>query len=73
MKFFRLLQSIGSRGSIDDKQSEMRCGFIVFGDDAANFRQLFHQIVPRVQSACGIANQEVCLLRNGFLVRGEAD
>ena len=73
MKFLRLVQGVGAGGGIDDKQSQMRCGFVLFGEGAADFSEFLHQVMSGVDAAGGIADEELSFLGDGLLVGVEAD
>jgi len=46
----------------------VRRGFILFGKRAADFTELFHQIVAGVDTAGGVADEELGAIGDGFLV-----
>ena len=51
----------------------MRGCLILLGDGATDFAEFFHQIVAGVDAAGGVANEELGLVRDGFLMGVETD
>ena len=73
VKFPGVVERVRAGGGIDYKEGEIRCLFILLGDGAADFSELLHEIVAGVDAACGIADEEIGVLRDGLLVCVEAD
>jgi len=51
----------------------VRCAGVLFGDGAADFPEFFHEIMAGVDAACGIADEKLGAIGEGFLMGVEAD
>lgn len=73
VKFFRLLERVAASGGIDHEQGEVRGAVVLLGDGAADFSQLFHQVVAGMDAAGCVADEKLRAVGNCFLMRVEAD
>ena len=73
MEFLGLVERVRAGAGIDDKQGEVRCGLVLLGDGAADFSQLFHEVVAGVNAPGGVADQEIGFRLDGALVGVVAD
>ena len=73
VEFLGLVERVGAGGGIDDEQREVRRGFILLGEGAADFREFLHQVVAGVDAAGGVADEELGSVGDGFLVGVEAN
>lgn len=73
VKFLGLVQGIGAGGGIHDEECEVGRAGILFGDGAADFPELLHEVVACVDAAGGVADEETGFFLDGSLVGVEAD
>ena len=73
MEFFRLLERVAAGGGIDHEQGEVRGAVVLLGDGAADFSQLFHQVVAGVDAASGVADEKLRAVGDRLLMRVKAD
>ena len=73
MEFFRLLERVAAGGGIDHEQGEVRGAVVLLGDGAADFSQLFHQVVACVDATGGVADEKLRAVGDRLLMRVKAD
>ena len=73
MEFTSLVEGVPAGGGIDHNESFVRSGFVLLANGAFDLGELVHEIVSRVESTRRVAEEEVVVSADRFLVRLIAD